>query len=62
MLGGLGFEGQVCSGVVDMGQPSISSLLFLSTVFNGLYDDRILYDLIYARATEDNRVTTGERG
>jgi len=48
--------------VVDMGQPSISSLLFLLTVLNGLFDGRILYDLIYARATEDNRVTAGERG
>lgn len=55
-------KGDCRSRVVDMGQPSISSLLFLSTVFNGLYDDRILDDLIDTRATEDNRVTAGERG
>ena len=48
------------SRVVDMGQPMIL-LLFLLMV-NGLSDDRSLYDLIYARFTEDNRVTTGQRG
>jgi hypothetical protein len=51
-----------CRRVVDMGQPMIL-LLFLSRVYNGLSDDRILFDLIYAsRFTEDNRVTTGQRG
>jgi len=40
-----------------MGQPRIL-LLFLSRVYNGLGDDVMLSDLIYARFTEDNRVTT----
>jgi hypothetical protein len=48
------------SRVVEMGQPKVL-LLFLLMV-NGLSGDRILFDLIYARFTEDNRVTTGQRG
>lgn len=43
-----------------MGQPRIL-LLFLLTVSNGLNDDRILSDLIYARRNEDNRVQATER-
>jgi hypothetical protein len=50
-----------CRRVVDMGQPMIL-LLRLLMMYNEVNDDRILYDLIYARVTEDNRVTTGQRG
>jgi hypothetical protein len=51
----------VAVGVVEMGQPMIL-LLILLRVYNGLNDDKILSDLIYDRATEDNRVTIGQRG
>ena len=46
--------------VVELGQPMIL-LLILLRLYKGLNDDRILNDLIYDRATEDNRVQATER-